>query len=537
MISNPCRKLGVESLERRALLAASILPVSELSQAVPETDFFVANDFEAESLPVATAAEPEILVAFRGRDVGAAGDSAAPTGMYFGWMERGDDRPVRGFEIYNSGDSDLVLGDVEVPDGFRVVHEGSAWPGANVTQIVRPGHFLSLKIEMLTNQVGAKRGTVTIGSNDSSEPLTSFMISGDVGSDGSEDSIGLFNQIWSTFELKGSKYDDSIDRSTTFGPGRSNDWLPVTGDWDGDGFDTIGLYHSRTGEFHLKNSVAPGDADHVFAFGPAGKAGWIPLSGDWDGDGVDTVGLYQPGESRFHLIDSLRGGAADHFFSFGPSGETGWKPLAGDWNGDAIDTVGLFQQDGSQFHLKNDLSGGAADHYFTFGPANSDWQPLVGDWYKTGIDKIGLYQPDASLFHLKGSFSGGAADHYVQYGQPSHYGEWIPLSGEWNGRHNSGSRYPLICFCVTTGPIQTPNIILIYDGAPFIQETTPATVHPPSGNSDVMSSQTFGSDHTSPSARAEFWETESTVRAEAEQDSLGHEGVVDRLLTEWDPSP
>uniref|UniRef100_UPI003569C520 hypothetical protein n=1 Tax=Stieleria sp. TaxID=2795976 RepID=UPI003569C520 len=85
-------------------------------------------------------------------------------------------------------------------------------------------------------------------------------------------------------------------------------------------------------------------------------------------------------------------------------------------------------------------------------------------------------------------------------------------------------------------PIQTPNIVLIYHGAPFIQETTPATVHPPSGSPDVMSSQTFGSDHTSPSARAEFWETESTVRAEAEQDSVGHEGVVDRLLTEWDPS-
>ncbi|MCS7465895.1 hypothetical protein NZK35_04310 [Stieleria sp. ICT_E10.1] len=505
-----------------------------MSQSVPETDSFVVNDFGAESLPAATVAEPEIFVAFNGRVLGSDGtDSAEPTGMYFGWLERGEDRPDREFEIYNSGDSDLVLGDVEVPDGFRLVHEGSAWPGANVTQIVRPGHWLSLKIEMLTNQVGAKRGTVTIGSNDSSEPLTSFVIRGDVGSDGAEDSIGLFNQVSSTFELKGSKYDDSIDQSTTFGPGRSTEWLPVTGDWDGDGFDTVGLYNSRTGVFHLKNSIAPGNADHLFAFGPSGNAGWIPMSGDWDGDGVDTVGLYQPGESRFHLIDSLRGGAADHFFAFGPSGATGWIPLAGDWDGDAIDTVGLFRQDGSQFHLKNDLSGGAADHYFAFGPASSDWQPLVGDWYSTGIDKIGLYQPDVSLFHLKDSFSGGAADHYVQYGQPSQYGKLTPLSGEWNGRHNSGSRYPLICFCVTTGPIQTPNIVLLYHGVPFIQETTPATVHSPSDSSDVMSSQALGSDHTSPSARAEFGESESSAGAEAEQGSAGREVLVDQLFTNW----
>ena len=51
-----------------------------------------------------------------------------------------------------------------------------------------------------------------------------------------------------------------------------------------------------------------GYADVTFNFGAAG-AGWIPIAGDWDGDGTDTIGLYNPTTSTFYLRNttSLQG--------------------------------------------------------------------------------------------------------------------------------------------------------------------------------------------------------------------------------------
>ncbi|MCA9135551.1 MAG: hypothetical protein KDB00_02300, partial [Planctomycetales bacterium] len=125
----------------------------------------------------------------------------------------------------------------------------------------------------------------------------------------------------------------------------------------------------------------PGASDHYFAFGPGNNAGWIPLVGDWNGDGTDTIGLYQPDISLFHLKDSFTPGASDHYFAFGPGGNAGWIPMVGDWNGDGIDTIGLYEPEFSRFHLKDSFTPGASDYYFAYGPGgNAGWTPLSGDW-------------------------------------------------------------------------------------------------------------------------------------------------------------
>ena len=54
---------------------------------------------------------------------------------------------------------------------------------------------------------------------------------------------------------------------------------------------TPGVYDPTTSTFRLKNSLSGGTADEKFVFGPP-SSGWIPLVGDWTGDGTDTPGLY-----------------------------------------------------------------------------------------------------------------------------------------------------------------------------------------------------------------------------------------------------
>jgi hypothetical protein len=78
------------------------------------------------------------------------------------------------------------------------------------------------------------------------------------------------------------------------GPG----WLPVTGDWDGDGTVTIGVVDPLTNTWYLKNSIQAGAPDVApFRFG---APGWRPVVGQWDHAGMDRVGVIDP-EGVWHL--------------------------------------------------------------------------------------------------------------------------------------------------------------------------------------------------------------------------------------------
>jgi hypothetical protein len=133
-------------------------------------------------------------------------------------------------------------------------------------------------------------------------------------------------------------------------------WLPLTGDWDGDGSDTVGFYDPSTGKFFLKNRHEDGVADLVYRFGAIGQ-GWLPLTGDWDGDGTDTAGLYESRTSQFFLRNIHAGGAADLNYHFN-LGRFDWIPLGGDWDGDGIDTVGYYDPLKGWFLLTNSQGDG-----------------------------------------------------------------------------------------------------------------------------------------------------------------------------------
>ncbi|MCC8994427.1 MAG: hypothetical protein LM550_12230, partial [Candidatus Contendobacter sp.] len=81
-------------------------------------------------------------------------------------------------------------------------------------------------------------------------------------------------------------------------------------------------------------SNSAGASNITFSYGPANQ-GWLPLVGDWDGNGTQTIGLYNPATARFYLRNSNSKGAADLTFFYGPA-NAGWKPLIGDWNGPAF---------------------------------------------------------------------------------------------------------------------------------------------------------------------------------------------------------
>ncbi len=142
----------------------------------------------------------------------------------------------------------------------------------------------------------------------------------------------------------------------------------------------IGHVHLRVADLDKSISFYSGilGFDVTFRYGPA-SSNWIPIAGDWNGNGQTTVGLYNPSTSAFYLKNSHSGGAADIYFLYGPAAG-GWLPLTGDWNGDVSTGVGLFDKVGGMFYLRDALSAGFSEFHFQYGPKSTSWDMLSGFW-------------------------------------------------------------------------------------------------------------------------------------------------------------
>jgi autotransporter-associated beta strand protein len=242
--------------------------------------------------------------------------------------------------------------------------------------------------------------------------------------------VGQYDAATSTFALRYSNSSGTADSTFGFGvPGAG--WVPIIGDWNGDGIDTIGLFDPQTATWYLRNTNSTGVADLTFGYG-AGDAEWTPIVGDWNGDGIDTIGLFDPQTSTWYLRNSNSTGMADLTFGYGAGGAS-WTPIVGDWNGNGIDTIGLFDAQTSTWYLRNSNSTGMAD--LTFGYGATGWTSVVGDWNGDGTTTIGLYDIEHATWYLRDSNTSGLADNIFAFGvegsdvQPR-AGAWVlPLTG------------------------------------------------------------------------------------------------------------
>src|SRR5207253_3196320 len=93
--------------------------------------------------------------------------------------------------------------------------------------------------------------------------------------------------------------------------------------------DTAGMFDPTTATWYLRNRNAAGSP----GAGPFtyGLPGWVPVAGDWNGDGTTTLGVVDPGSMTWYLRNENSAGTPDAAPPFA-YGLPGWKPVAGDWN-------------------------------------------------------------------------------------------------------------------------------------------------------------------------------------------------------------
>jgi len=163
---------------------------------------------------------------------------------------------------------------------------------------------------------------------------------------------------------------------------RTQAWLPIAGDWFGEGKDRLGAYDPAESRFYLAKTASFTPSYSIsFVLGTP-NAGLLPVAGDWDGDGKDSVGLYNPVTSTFTLWNENSAAATVAFTTpYGLAGG-GWLPLAGDWDGDGVDTISLYDPVASYFYIVNSNTPDPSysDVGFGFGGAGAGGMPIAGDF-------------------------------------------------------------------------------------------------------------------------------------------------------------
>jgi len=240
------------------------------------------------------------------------------------------------------------------------------------------------------------------------------------------ETVGLFDPVASKFQFKSANTAAGKITIIRFGPRRSG-WVPLAGDWDGDGRTTYGFYDPATSIFRLKNSTPGGGSDVIFAV-DAPSANVVPLAGDWNGDGRDTVGLYNATTGTFHLKNSFQGSGFDEIFEAGPP-NPGQVPVTGNWNGGRADTVGFFDPGASLFILPFVVAPDGPPLEIQLGPRGRNAIPVIGDWDGDGQDGVGIYDPTSAIFRLKNGLATGNPDLMFRFGPRR--GGWKPLAGSW----------------------------------------------------------------------------------------------------------
>ena len=154
--------------------------------------------------------------------------------------------------------------------------------------------------------------------------------------------------------------------------------LPLSGDWNGDGFTGLGVYRESDLTRYFDVNL-DGRDDITFKF-EGMQAGDMPLVGDWDGDGIDTPGFFRPPDTTWHLRNSLVTGSAD--LPILQAGLSTDLPLTGDWNGDGRATIGVYRPANGEVDLEDTLDAGLQGIDFMLS-ANVD--PVAADWNGRGL--------------------------------------------------------------------------------------------------------------------------------------------------------
>lgn len=218
------------------------------------------------------------------------------------------------------------------------------------------------------------------------------------------DQPGVFrNGVW-ILENNANKQLDSGD--IVFSYGQPGD-VPITGDWNGDGFDEVGVFRDGFWYLDLNGNRRADGMDAAFGYGVPGD---IPVSGDWNRDGRDEIGVFRGGTWFLDSNGSRQSDAGDETVVYGTQNT---QPV--------VINDDIARKDGVQWRLRNGQTFATYDVPI----------PVVGDWTGDGLDDVGGVNNGRWLLDLNGNrraFSDIDEQLTFMFGEANDR----PLAGIWN---------------------------------------------------------------------------------------------------------
>jgi len=198
------------------------------------------------------------------------------------------------------------------------------------------------------------------------------------------DGIGYFRPSDQTFYFDNNL--DGLDDMLSIRYGKSAD-IPISGKWKmpfrtlsrSHHKEGIGYYRQLDNTFHLDCNL-DGKDDWTITYG---RSDSVPLSGDWDGDGYDGIGYYNRSDFTFHLDNNLDGKDEKTLKYLVMYDKLPNSPYP--------DESKNMQSNSEKIGLHTAYESGSGFDPDITGPMQ---KPLVGDWNVDGKDEVGIVLPE-----------------------------------------------------------------------------------------------------------------------------------------------
>lgn len=239
--------------------------------------------------------------------------------------------------------------------------------------------------------------------------LNRNILSGDFNGDGKDD-ILIWNPVYGVWRVMLSRENAFINNKVADSSiwlkswGADSTLVPLIGDFNGDGKDDILLWNKLSGEWKAaissQDRFIPGKNDGCWLKSWAAGDSWVPLAGDFDGDGRDDIavwhwvtGDWQVALSTGEEFIPSAGEKCSWLKNWGVGDK--WVPFTGDFNGDGMDDIMLWDYATGDWHVALSTGkefitdiGNRERSWLKNWAIGDKWFPCIGDFNNDGRDDI-----------------------------------------------------------------------------------------------------------------------------------------------------